>query len=98
MSVCVSRQIFLTAYTLILVNDQTIGLAVLPFLTSSALSDARHTSAAQNLAQARREAREYGLVRRAEIRKRVRTRELEDEYSAKIAETNESDRNNFRPG
>lgn len=61
-----------------------IGLAVLPFLSSSAMSDTRHKNAAQNLAQARREAREYGLIRRSEIRKRVRAQELQDEYSSKV--------------
>ena len=41
-------------------------------------------TAAKNLAQARREAREVGMSRRAEIRKRVRSLELEREYENRL--------------
>ena len=42
-------------------------------------------SAVQNLAEARREAREHGMTRRREIRKRVRSQELGREYEEKLS-------------
>lgn len=76
---------------------QAIGLAVIPFLMTSALSDNRHMSAAQNLAQARREAREVGLSRRAEIRKRVRSQDLEREYEERLASNGQSYKDGIDP-
>lgn len=68
----------------------TFAIAVSPFISlipytsyTSSISDAKHLSAAQNLAQARREAREFGLERRREIRKRVRINQLESELDSK---------------
>ena len=58
---------------------------MIPFLSSSALSDSKHKSAVRNLAQARKEAREVGLSRRAEIRKKVREIELDKEYESRVA-------------
>ena len=58
----------------------------LPFLTTSVMSEKRHKTAAQNLSQARREAREVGQARRAEIRRRVRENELDQEYSERVAQ------------
>ncbi|EJD00068.1 uncharacterized protein FOMMEDRAFT_22527 [Fomitiporia mediterranea MF3/22] len=69
---------------IVLAGIAALGLAVVPFLTSSMLSDGKHTTAAQNLAQARREAREVGMSRRVEIRKRVRGYELEREYQERV--------------
>ncbi|KAH7906633.1 hypothetical protein BJ138DRAFT_610925 [Hygrophoropsis aurantiaca] len=43
------------------------------------MSSERHRSAAANLAEARRDAREYGAERRREIRKRVREYQIEKE-------------------
>ncbi|KAL5531145.1 hypothetical protein ACEPAG_4021 [Sanghuangporus baumii] len=60
-----------------------IGLAAVPFFTSTAVSQTKHMSAVQNLAEARREAREHGMTRRREIRKRVRSQELGLEYEEK---------------
>lgn len=76
---------------------QAIGLAVIPFLTSSALSDSKHMSAAQNLAQARREAREVGMTRRAEIRKRVRSQDLEREYEERLTSNGQSYKEGIDP-
>ena len=62
---------------------QTIAVAISPFLslfTGLSTSDQKHMNAAKNLAQARRDAREYGELRRAQIRKRVRSNELDREY------------------
>ncbi|OCB87714.1 hypothetical protein A7U60_g5241 [Sanghuangporus baumii] len=60
-----------------------IGLAAVPFFTSTAVSQTKHMTAVQNLAEARREAREHGMTRRREIRKRVRSQELGQEYEEK---------------
>ncbi|KLO06531.1 hypothetical protein SCHPADRAFT_687688 [Schizopora paradoxa] len=67
----------------------TLAVAVSPFISlipyssyTSSITDSKHLSAAQNLAQARREAREYGLERRREIRKRVRVNQLESEFDS----------------
>ncbi|THH08434.1 hypothetical protein EW145_g2720 [Phellinidium pouzarii] len=69
--------------TIMAVGVGVIGLTVFPILTSSAISDARHASAARNLAQARHEGREYGALRRAEIRKRLRRQKLDQESDDK---------------
>ncbi|KAH8111744.1 hypothetical protein DFH11DRAFT_1512715 [Phellopilus nigrolimitatus] len=71
--------------TLVSVGLGVIVLAIFPFLSASAFSDKRHRSAAQNLAQARREGREFGPVRRAQIRKQVRGKDLEQEYDERVA-------------
>ena len=63
---------------------QILSLAAVPLFTSAATSDAKHKTAVQNLAQARRDAREFGMERRRQIRKRVRTQELEREYEEKL--------------
>lgn len=56
-----------------------MGLAPL-FWPGLGVADQRHTAAANNLAQARREAREFGHERRLEIRRRVQEfREVEKE-------------------
>lgn len=71
-----------------LIAYQTLAIAISPFLslfTNLSQSEQRHVSAAKNLAQARREAREYGELRRAEIRKRVRSSEIDREYEELVA-------------
>ncbi|KAI5117333.1 hypothetical protein M0805_001938 [Coniferiporia weirii] len=65
--------------TIMAIGLGIIGLTVFPFIVSSSASSMGHASAAQNLAQARREAREFGALRRSEIRKRVREQELGQE-------------------
>jgi hypothetical protein len=42
------------------------------------MTEKRHLAAAANLAEARREAREYGFERRREIRKRLKEMQYED--------------------
>lgn len=71
-----------------LIGNQTLAVAITPFLslfTNLSQSEQRHVSAAKNLAQARREAREYGELRRAQIRKRVRSSEIDREYEELVA-------------
>jgi len=50
----------------------SLGVGLAPFFWSGlSVADQRHFAAANNLAQARREAREFGHERRVEIRRRV---------------------------
>lgn len=49
------------------------------FWSGLSIADQRHLAAANNLAQARREAREFGHERRKEIRKRVQEFREQDE-------------------
>jgi len=73
---------------LMAVGIGTLAIAITPFLslfTNLTQSEQRHVSAAKNLAQARREAREYGELRRAQIRKRVRSSEIDREYEELVA-------------
>ncbi|KDQ61975.1 hypothetical protein JAAARDRAFT_31462 [Jaapia argillacea MUCL 33604] len=64
-----------------------LGLAPTLFLNPYSYVDQRHLAAAANLAQARKEAREYGMERRKEIKKRVsdyrRLREGEEDGDGK---------------
>ena len=48
-----------------------MGVAIAPTLFNLSMADHNHRAAAANLAQARREAREFGHERRKEIRRRV---------------------------
>ena len=56
-------------------HTQALGITLFQtiFFVSSSPEriESRHKSAASNLAQARAEAREFGMLRREEIRKRV---------------------------
>lgn len=54
------------------------------------MTDSKHVNAAQNLAQARRDAREFGQLRRAEIHKRVRVNQLEQEYEDMVTRNERS--------
>lgn len=49
-----------------------IGIGPALWWSSTSIADQMHHAAAANLAQARREAREFGAERREEIRKRVK--------------------------
>lgn len=69
-----------------LTREQSLGLSLAPAIIWGPLggrSEQIHMSATVNLAQARREAREFGEERRREIKKRVR------EYREKCARMSE---------
>ncbi|EIN06343.1 hypothetical protein PUNSTDRAFT_145600 [Punctularia strigosozonata HHB-11173 SS5] len=55
-----------------------IGLGPIFVWNPMQMTEKRHLAAAANLAEARREAREYGFERRREIRRRVKEMEYED--------------------
>ncbi|KAI0339754.1 hypothetical protein BDW22DRAFT_1380502 [Trametopsis cervina] len=70
-----------------------VGAAIFPSIMyiSPQQTDNRHRSAASNLAEARREAREFGMERRAEIRKRVKAQREKDEKEAELGRSGRPD-------
>lgn len=69
---------------------QAVGAAIAPTLFNLSMADHTHRAAAANLAQARREAREFGHERRKEIRRRVQEYREQEEREASQAEDSAS--------
>lgn len=69
---------------------QCLLLAITPMAMAPVPGYTQHKSASQNLATARREAAEFGQIRRQEIRRRVRASQVAAETEAMEAEIKQS--------